>query len=296
MDILQAHQHIARLDALAQHRSAPFMEGRTLRWRVFGQASRHLPLVLVHGGHGNWLHWSRNIDVLMQDRQVLVPDLPGFGESDDLPEGTAEDAVIARLADALMTSLASLLGGKPEIDIAAFSLGAIVSAQTAVRRGGVRRLALLGCPASETPRRPKAKMTRWRHLDDAAQNAALRHNLLTHMMYADSNVDALAFRAYADGIKATRLSTRGAAHSVPLKDVLRPYTAPVMFLYGEHDVICTPALAKTALQNAAIQRECHVLAGGGHWVQHERADLVNDALTRWFSVARSTTPAVAEAS
>ena len=263
-----------------------------MRWRVFGTAGSNPPLVLVHGGHGNWLHWVHNIEMLARDRQVLVPDLPGFGESDELQ---SDDAVIAGLAAAFTASLEALLGGTPMIDLAGFSLGAIVSAHSAVRRGAVRKLALLGCPASETPRRPKAKMIRWHHLheDEAAQNAALRHNLLAHMMYADSNVDALAFRAYTDGIKATKLSTHGAAHGTPLKDVLRPYTAPVLLLYGEHDVICTPELAKAGLENAAAGREARVIPGGGHWIQCERADAVNAALTRWFGDAIETTGAQA---
>ena len=250
-----------------------------MRWRVFGKKQAAVPLVLIHGGHGSWLHWVRNIEVLAREHQVLVPDLPGFGDSDDAPDG----ATIAIIAQGLRDSLDTLLGGPRTIDLAGFSFGGIVSARVAVQRGGVRRLALLGCPASETPKRPRAKLIRWRNADEAVQNAALRHNMLAHMLYAEADVDDLTFRAYADAVKATRYSSRGGAHSVPLEELLAPYADPVLFLYGEHDVICTPELAKLKLDNRNAGRECRVIPGSGHWVQHERAHEVNDALLQWFS-------------
>jgi pimeloyl-ACP methyl ester carboxylesterase len=42
------------------------------------------PLVLVHGGHGSWLHWVRNIEALSAKRTLWIPDLPGYGDSSAL--------------------------------------------------------------------------------------------------------------------------------------------------------------------------------------------------------------------
>jgi len=55
------------------------------------------PLVLVHGlgsDHGNW---SRILAPLADEREVIAPDLPGFGDSPPLPG----EPTIAALADAL---------------------------------------------------------------------------------------------------------------------------------------------------------------------------------------------------
>jgi len=37
--------------------------------------------VLLHGGTGSWMHWIRNVEALSRDMMVVVPDLPGSGES-----------------------------------------------------------------------------------------------------------------------------------------------------------------------------------------------------------------------
>src|SRR5690606_35375519 len=134
---------------------------------IFGRGD---PLVLVHGGHGSWLHWIRNIEAQAAEHRLLVPDLPGYGDSDDHPAGADLDVIIA----ALIASLERLLGEHATVDLAGFSLGGIVSAHLATRRGGVRQLALLGTPGTGTPRRPRGNMIRWRQADEAAQNAALR--------------------------------------------------------------------------------------------------------------------------
>ena len=216
---------------------------------------------------------------------LYVPDLPGFGDSDEAPA----ESCIQTLVDAIIVSLDTLLSGRRTLDLAGFSLGGVVSAHVAVQRGAVRRLALLGSPGSETPSRRKGELIRWRNAaDDAAQNAALQHNLLTHMMYAQRNIDALAFRAYADSIKAARFRSRDRAHAIPLNEILKSYSKPVRFMYGEHDVICTPALAKHSLENTLARRECRVIQASGHWVQLERADTVNDELARWFATAAVT--------
>jgi len=267
--------YIRALDARAEHREIPYTDGRAIHWRIFGEGAA---LVLVHGGHGSWLHWVRNIDALARHHRVLVPDLPGFGDSDEAPEG----ALLEDLADAFAASLALLVDGCVPVDVAGFSLGGIVSAHAAVRRGVVRRLALIGSPGTGTARRPRSEMIRWRHADEATRNEALRHNLLAHMLHAESSVDALAFQAYVDAVKGTRYRSRGTGNRSSLATILAAHRGPVLFLYGEHDVTGTPLEAEKRLTDPALGRACRVIAGGGHWIQFEQADAVNAELARWF--------------
>ena len=39
------------------------------------------PLVLLHGFAGNRNHWSRVVQNIEANTRILIPDLPGFGES-----------------------------------------------------------------------------------------------------------------------------------------------------------------------------------------------------------------------
>ena len=216
MDLAQAREYIARLDAAAEHHSVPFAPERVMRWRVFGKGD---PVVLIHGGHGSWLHWVRNIEALASDHRVLVPDLPGFGDSHDLAPGSG----MPELVTAFIASLDTLLGGRSEIGLAAFSFGAAVAARVALERGAIRRLALLGAARTRTPQRPRAPLIRWRKADAAEQEAAFRHNLLAHMLYDERNADALALEVYVRSIRATRFRSRGTSGDVTLADTLRPY-------------------------------------------------------------------------
>lgn len=277
MDTAQAREYIERLDALAEHRSVPFSPGRTLRWRIFGKGE---PLVLLHGGHGSWLHWIRNIEALSRDRSVVVADLPGYGDSDDLPPGANMQTVV----DAVVTALDALFGERYTIDLAGFSYGGVVSARIAAQRGNVRRLALLGSPGSATAQRPRARLIRWRDAEGAAQDAALRHNLLAHMLFDETSADALAFKAYVDALKAARFRGRALAGAVPLEEILAAFSNPTLFIWGEHDVTATPALIKDSLTAAMPNRALRIVSRGGHWIQFECADEVNAELMRWFSV------------
>jgi pimeloyl-ACP methyl ester carboxylesterase len=253
----------------------PFIAGRAIRWRIFGQGE---PLVLVHGGHGSWLHWVHNIDALARHHRLLVPDLPGFGDSDDLPEG----AGMAELVTAFITSLDTLLGGREPVGLAGFSFGAVASVLAAMRRGAISRLALLGCARTGSPARPRGALVKWRKADSAEQKAAFRHNLLAHMLYSDANADALAEDTYSRAIRMTRFRHRGTTGNAKVAEMLAPFTEPVLLMWGEHDVTATPEIAKVGLLDGRPNRHYRLIPDGGHWIQFERADAVNAELERWF--------------
>ena len=50
-------------------------------WRSWGKGK---PLILLHGGYGSWAHWIKQAIPFSENYNVLIPDMPGFGESEDL--------------------------------------------------------------------------------------------------------------------------------------------------------------------------------------------------------------------
>ena len=88
------------------------------------------PLLLIHGLGGNWRSWETVLDDLAAARDVIAPDLPGFGKTPPLSGAVT----IAELADALEEFLAEhdLRG----VDVVGNSMGARLALELA-RRGAV---------------------------------------------------------------------------------------------------------------------------------------------------------------
>lgn len=257
-------------DAAARHHDIPVVGGM-MRWREFGSGP---PLVLVHGGHGSWLHWVRNIDALSKHHTLWIPDLPGYGDSAALPPAAGAEAIV----EAVARSLDTLIGANTLVDFAGFSFGGVVSARVAALRPGIRRLALLGTGGHGGTRRQSRELEQWRGLPPARQREVLSSNLAALMLHDEGAIDALAQEAYARACAATRFRSRPVSRASSIVELLEGYRQPVLFLFGEHDVTTTPEEVAPRLRDAARSRRVEVIAGGGHWVQYERAAEVDAAL------------------
>jgi pimeloyl-ACP methyl ester carboxylesterase len=276
-DDAQARALIERLSALARTERVAWPGGQVC-WRGFGTGS---PLVLVHGGHGNWLHWVRNIEALAAHHTVWVPDLPGFGDSDAPGEG------MASLLSPTLSTLDALVGSDSPIDLVGFSFGGLVAAHMAARRQRVRRLALLGTGGHNGGRRPKGELINWKPAwqagDAAAMEQAMRHNLAMHMLSgAAADLDALSVRVHTDACVRTRFRSKDISRGGGLADVLATYGGPTLLAWGAHDVTAVPAVIAPTLAAALPGTRTALVAGAGHWVQYERADEVNALLRAWL--------------
>lgn len=249
-------------------------------WCRFGDGP---PLVLLHGGHGSWLHWVRNVEALCNaGHEVLLPDMPGFGDSDALAGDAHAEDRLDRLVAVLEAALDELLGAATPFDLAGFSFGGLVASHLAAGRLRVRRLALLGPAGHGSRRRPRAELQDWRVPDPAVRRAALRHNLEAHLIADASRVDDLALAVHEAACQRTRFRSKEIALAASLPAVLARSRMPVLTLFGEHDVTATPEDAVPLLVRAGPRRQGAVVPDAGHWVQFEQADAVNRRLGDWF--------------
>ena len=107
------------------------------------------PLILLHSLGGSLVQWSPVMDRLAAEREVIAVDMPGFGESAELPEGVSPRA--ANLATAVLDFYDALgIEGKPAV--AGISLGAWVAIECARQRAASAAVAL--CPAGFWKRSP----------------------------------------------------------------------------------------------------------------------------------------------
>lgn len=244
------------------------------------------PLVMLHGGFGNHLHWEKNIEFFAGKYRVLIPDMPGFGESDKSPEHTIESLLIP-----LMNSLHQLVKPDDEIDIFCFSFGGLVGSQLVIDRGNVGHLAILGAVGHHVDRRPRGELINWKDAyskqDKPALYESMRHNLLMHMIYDESLIDANAVDIQTRACTSCRFKSREISWSGGLFEKLEKIqtssTTQILLIWGEHDVTGDPKLLAEISLTRFPQTKVRVMFGAGHWVQYEKAGEINQLLDEWLT-------------
>jgi 2-hydroxy-6-oxonona-2,4-dienedioate hydrolase len=262
----------------------PYRDG-FVAWHEFGEpVSNRDPLILLHGGHGSWEHWSRNIESLAEHFHVFVPDMPGFGESSFF-DSQFQPGII----EPMIATLNALLGDSQSINIAGFSFGGFVAIHLANQRQGIAKLALLGSAGHGGPRRPRGELLAWKEIhasgDREKMSEVMRENLYQQMLSTYERVDSEAIRIHQEACIATRFRSRPIARPGGLAERLDQYTGPILMIWGEHDVTCTPEYLIEKLVSGYSNRSKELIIDAGHWVQYEKPDQINTALIQWFESA-----------
>jgi len=259
----------------------PYRDGH-VSWQEFGSASNNsVPLILLHGGHGSWEHWRKNIEGLAEHFHVFVPDMPGFGDSSFF-DGQFQAGIV----DPMIATINTLIGHDQKIDIAGFSFGGFVAAHIANQRSGIRKLALLGSAGHGGPRRPKGELLAWKEIY-ASGNAeefdrVMRENLFQQMLSTYERIDPLALRIHRDACVATRFRSKPIARPGGLAEQLEMYSGPALLIWGEHDITCTPEYLLEKMVLGKPNRSAEIVLDAGHWVQYEKTDQINQSLIAWF--------------
>jgi pimeloyl-ACP methyl ester carboxylesterase len=248
-----------------------------LVWRIWGRGE---PLVLLHGGTGSWMHWMRNIEDLSRDYMLLVPDIPGSGESASPGLPTS----VEKVAAALLAGIDAILGPQARFAMAGFSMGGLISSFVTKLAGErVTTLVLVGAVGTTARRGAMVPMKSWRRLPtDDAKREAHRANLEILMVRDPKTVDAPAL--YMQFHNAERSRVRG-KHINPTGDLsttLPSFEGRLASIWGEHDATAGPYLDERREKLDAFKpgSTFDVIPGAGHWVQYEAPDEFNRLLRR----------------
>ena len=261
------------------------------------------PLLLLHGWPETRLIWERNVGPLADAGfEVIAPDLRGFGESplapDDRYDVAAHSADLAELVAGL---------GQDRIFVCGGDLGGVVAQDLSLRfEGLVERLCLFNTipPLLPDGPGPIPRSTRMaadyfiRQSKDADGLAGeldtpekRRRYISTFYgsrfwaapgSFAREDVDRMteAF-ADADRFRASiaNYEYAGGPRTAPEPPrLLEPNPTPTLILYGPEDHVIPadfPDRMEAAFPNRAGP---FVVPGAGHFLQWERAQLLNDAL------------------
>lgn len=265
---------LMQLDKIAEQHDV-LVDGCCIRWRKWGDGP---PLVLIHGGNGSWMHWVRNIQTLSKCYTVWAVDLPGFGDSGDLPGDADAIDRLRNLVTLTKQSLDHLVPVSQEIRLAGFSFGGLVASQLAQLRSGIGRLVLLGPAGHGMGRQPAPQLLNWQ--SSAAQDRPhfMRHNLAALMIHSPQAIDDLAVQVHSHCSERARYWTKPISLSSRLLEVLPRLSMPITFIWGEHDATAVPEHVRQVLLGHRTERSFETVAGAGHWVQYEAHDPVNHLL------------------
>lgn len=249
--------HIASLESECERLAQPLL-GHHLVWHRVGQGP---PLVLLHGGHGCWLHWARVIPYLASHFSLWMPDMPGYGESTLTPMGGLHELVTQ-----LQHGLDALLGANTPVLLAGFSFGGLVASRLAAQRDHIERMVLVGPAGHGGRRRQRVSPLPWRDLDPDRDSGPwaerMRHNLLAQMLHSEAAVDGLAMEIQWRGCLNTRFHSKPFSRSAAL--------APALELWAEHDVTAAPHEMESRMEPGGASRQRLIVEGSGHWLMHER--------------------------
>lgn len=252
------------------------------------------PVLLLHGGGPGVTgvsNFPANVGPLSEHFRVIVPDLPGYGESSKNidksdPFGSLADG-IRGLLDELGLASAVLVGnsygGAAALRLA-LDTPDRVSRLVLMGPGGIGTTKALPTPGlncllnfykGEGPTR--AKLTEF-------VRGYLVHdpNIVTEQMLQNRWEEAVKPEVIANP-PLTRPSGKGAPKTLWRMDLTRDkrlqwLKTPTLVLWGTHDRVNRPSGAK-ALADAMENAEAVLVARAGHWVQFERADLFNKLVT-----------------
>lgn len=251
------------------------------------------PVVFVHGlGSAGYLEWRFTLPSVARSHCVYAPDLPGFGRSEQPPDGygiplfahvVEEYLRVHRLRPVLV---GASMGGRVALEVALRRPEAVRKLVLVNALGVVRPNLHLFYPLAAVPgvgetvlgamrealhRLPPHAIRRYagRYLGhrglDEPYLAALRE------MYATEGYP----RAYASTVRA--LIRRETYRVDSLLDRLSTTGLPVMLIWGEGDRLLPLARARKARERLAGAR-LEVIQGAGHAPQTERPEAFNRAL------------------
>lgn len=257
-------------------------------WHAWGQPSQPA-VVLLHGGSGSWTHWVRNIAPLQAAGwRVLVPDLPGFGDS-DLPSACTDvDALPAHLHAGLLQLQGAGACGD-QVRLVGFSFGGMAAALwLAAHPQDAQQLVLVGAPGMGLTVPERIPLKGWRHLPTSEkQNEVHRHNLMALMLQHPNSLDDLALSLHAANVARDRMPRRRMSSTDIVAKTLPQLQVPVSAIYGEHDALYKgrlPALQAAMERQSSHWGQWHTVAGAGHWVQYEAAQAFEVTLSCALSV------------
>jgi pimeloyl-ACP methyl ester carboxylesterase len=268
---------VAAIAGRAREIRTPCGDG-TMLWRAYGSGPC---LALLHGGHGAWSHWIRNVEPLGRRFTVLAADMPGYGGSARPPEPYSA----ASIAEIVARGLAEIVPAGERYHVAGFSFGGVVGGNVAALAGArCASITVVGSNGLGLKRPALEPMGSWRRLTDPDAIRVVHRRNLGILMIADpARIDELAVHIQTTNTARTFVASRPISRTGALREGLERLAAGTQLngIWGARDATAGEFLPERERLFRALrpQARFRVIPDAGHWVAYEAADRFNTTLT-----------------
>ena len=262
------------------------IEGLKVSYVVTGEGA---PLLLIHGIPVWGYLWKDCIAMLSQHFQLIIPDLVGYGYSDQRDCFDRSIKVQSRLISKLLDFL-----GIESLFVAGHDIGGAVAQRFVVDHvAQVRKWALIDSvlydswPADPMVRLGNPKLHYRTHGDELAQKFIERlPDGFYHRERASQELLEGWMAPYATEAGKLSLIRNAAAlntnHTMELLDDLRRLTIPLLLLWGAKDQY-QPLSSAERFKEEFPETQLRVIADSDHFLPLEKGDEVAHILIEFFS-------------
>jgi pimeloyl-ACP methyl ester carboxylesterase len=240
------------------------------------EGGRGAPLVLLHGGiECGGVYWAPVIEPLAQTHRLVVPDVPGVGES--APLARMDPVVFCNWFRALLAATCA----EPPMLVAHSLLGSYAAHFAARHRHALRQLVIYGAPGVGAYRLPLGLLfTAIRFgVRPSAANLRRFEGWAFHDVERISQRDAgwlEAFRSYmldravVPHVSRTMRQLIMTAAKQVSEDLLRRIEVPTTLVWGRHDRMVPMRIADQG--HSRFGWPLHIVEDAGHAAHLERPD------------------------
>lgn len=256
----------------------------TCREAGLAYAGKTSPVVLIHGVGMQSAAWGPQIEALSKSHHVVALDLPGHGDSDQLP---AESDLPVFLVWLLAVLDALKLG---RVNLAGHSMGALISSGfAACHPERVERVALLNGVFRREETARQSVIARARQIETGTFDVETP----LRRWFGDTPAERSAREDVAGWLSAVNVEGYATAYGAFARgdatyaDEFGKITCPLMALTGSDDPNSTPDMAR-AMADAVREGTAVIIENHRHMVNLTAPDMVNAALVDWLNTPSET--------
>ena len=255
-------------------------------------------IVFIHGYRGNH-HGLEAIAGAIEDFDVYIPDLPGFGNS----AAFAGDHSVDHYASWLNTFIQSLKFGETKPHLLGHSFGSIVVSAYAAKHDGIATLILENPVASPALKGPKAAMTAvakgffWlagllpENLGDGILKSwpMVRGMSIIMTKSRVKELRAWVHRQHDENFNdyaSRRVALEGYSASISncVSDFAPKFRVPVLMMIGDRDDITSVTQQQRLFTNIpASDKHIEIFHGVGHLTHYEIPTEIGKAISSWVT-------------